>query len=575
MKLTRGLALKLAALVVLLGLTAAVSMVFGALGKHSARFPLNYINEAADVVWQHTRRKIGTRYPPPVQTADDVKFTTTYTTIRGHIFKIPIAERGGEGGATTSIGNTLVLMTHDGRFFAGTAETGFRRIEGIKPPPNGFQAYYDRTHRAPFDPAMQNYANFRYNDIGYFSSAAGAGLLISHTYFDGEKDCYVNRVSRLEFSGRNAPFESMTIAASDWRGVFDTAPCLKVQETGPGIRLLTAGGRMLIESETGTLYLTNGTYDSPNPNGSGDIAQDPTTDYGKVIAIDMATWKSRVVSRGHRNPQGIAKDDAGRIWTVEHGPRAGDELNLIVDGENYGWPLVTYGTAYDQTKYHGALELGRHDGFREPVLTWLPSIAPSTIMVVHGFNQAWDGNLLVGGLSGERMVHIRIVDNRVVYAEDIPVGRRVRHLHQHTDGTIALWNGKDELIILTPEGPSNTAQIAEAIIQKLDVSDRVRAAVRSKLGDCMQCHSLDTGDHASAPPLARVFGSGVASGAYPRYSAALTKAGGEWTKERLNAFLRNPEGTFPGTNMPNPELADDEIRAAMINLLAELKHAHD
>ena len=111
----------------MLGLTAAVSMVFGALGKHSARFPLNYINEAANVVWKHTRRKIGTRYPPPVQTADDVKFTTTYTTIRGHIFKIPIAERGGEGGATTSIGNTLVLMTHDGRFFAGTAEAGSPR----------------------------------------------------------------------------------------------------------------------------------------------------------------------------------------------------------------------------------------------------------------------------------------------------------------------------------------------------------------------------------------------------------------------------------------------------------------
>src|SRR5690606_11670187 len=150
------------------------------------------------------------------------------------------------------------------------------------------------------------------------------------TYFDGEKDCYMNRISRLEFSDRKAPFESMTIAASDWQGVFDTAPCLKVQEIGPGIRLLTAGGRMLIESNTGTLYLTNGTYDSPNPNGSDDIAQDPSTDYGKVIAIDMATWKSRVVSRGHRNPQGIAKDSSGRIWTVEHGPRAGDELNLIV-----------------------------------------------------------------------------------------------------------------------------------------------------------------------------------------------------------------------------------------------------
>ena len=571
MKLTRGLALKSLALIVLLALAGIVGAVFGGLGRHSARFPLNYTNDISDVVWVHVRRKVGTQYPPPVQTENDIRLTTTYTTLRGRIFKIPIAERGGEGGASTSVGDTLLLMTHDGRFFAGSPDAGFRLIEAIKPPLNGFQAYFDRTHRPPYNPAMQNYANFRFNDIGYFSSPTGAGLLISHTFYDGSKDCYVNRISRFNFADRNAPIEKLAVNPGDWKVLYTTTPCLSILEDGPGIRLLTAGGRMVIENDTGTIYLSNGTYDSPNPNGTSDIAQDSTTDYGKVISIDMATGKSHLISRGHRNPQGIAKDRQGRIWTVEHGPRAGDELNLVVEGRNYGWPLATYGTTYSRERYPSAQAFGHHDGFDEPVLTWLPSIAPSTILAVRGFHPAWDGNLLVGGLAGEKMVHIKIVDNRVVYAEDIPVGRRVRHLHQHTDGSIALWNGKDELIILTPEEPPNTAKVAEAIIEKLDVADGVRTAVKAKFSECIQCHSLDSGDHASAPPLARVFGSPVASSEFPRYSAALKKAGGQWTRERLSAFLRNPEGAIPGTTMPNPDLADDGVRDAMITFLSKLK----
>lgn len=97
------------------------------------------------------------------------------------------------------------------------------------------------------------------------------------------------------------------------------------------------------------------------------LAQAADNDYGKVLEIDLRTGTARALSRGHSNMQGIAVDSAGAIWTVEHGRRGGDELNLIVDDANYGWPEVTLGTRYNRTPWSGSGPYGRHDGYALPV----------------------------------------------------------------------------------------------------------------------------------------------------------------------------------------------------------------
>jgi cytochrome c2 len=573
MTLTRGLILKIAAAAVALGLALGVGAIWGGLGRYSARFPLNLSNEAADSIWSlYSQTKAA---PAALPMGDDVTLVTTFVELHARVFHIPLADRGGEGGAVTSVGGALLLLTHDGRFFAGSAAEGIRQVDAITPPENGLSQYVEATQRPPHNPDAQNYANFRYNDVSYFSTDAGAGLLLSYTYFDGARECYTSRLSRFDFEDARASVDDLVIGAEDWRLLFETQPCLPMHPPGPSIYVQEAGGRLVVESATNTVYLASGNYDAPNLYDNVAISQDPTNDYGKVIAIDLDTGASRHLSLGHRNPQGIAQDQLGRIWIVEHGPRGGDELNLIVEGGNYGWPHVAYGTGYNHLPLPGDTPAARHDGFDRPTLAWSPSIGPSTILAVRGFHQAWDGDLIVGALRGQKLVLIRIVDDRVVLAEDIPIGQRVRHLHQHTDGSIVLWNGKNELMIFTSGDLTDESEIAETLVARLDAPDRIREAVQIELGECMQCHSLARGGDATAPSLARVFGADIGSSDYAYYSPALANARGAWTRERLNQFLRDPSGAIPGTVMPNPEIADDRVRAAMVDVLAALAVSDD
>ena len=575
MKLTRGRILGLVVVAGTLGVALLAGAIFGALGRHSVRFPLWYTNEIADLIWT-VYQKAKNAPPPLVVTGNDVAFTTVFLKLRGRVFEIPISDRGGEGGGLTSIGSTLLLLTHDGRFFAGTPDDGFRRLDKIVPPPNGYQQFVEATQHPPFNPAEQNYPNFRYNGIAYFNTASGAGLLLSYTYYDGPKACYTTRLSRFDFKDKNAPLDSLAVGADGWQLLFETSPCLPlITAGGPAIRVQEAGGAMLVDNATNKVIMTSGNYDAVDPKTHQELPQNPANDYGKTLEIDISTGETRQITLGHRDAQGITKDQLGRIWTVEHGPRGGDELNRIIEGRNYGYPLAIYGTAYSGDPYPGVLSVGRHDGFEQPILAWTPSIAPATVLAVRGFHPTWNGDLLVGTLRSEKLIHIRLVDDRVVFAEDIPVGRRVRTLYQYKDDSIVLWNGKNELIVLTPDVQSNAAQVAQTIIKSLDATDRVRNSVQAKVDQCIQCHSLDPDDSTNAPSLARVFGSRIGSTSFAQYSQALAKAEGEWTRERLNAFLRDPESAFPGTAMPNPGLADDELRAAMVAFLAALRQAHD
>ena len=153
---------------------------------------------------------------------------------------------------------------------------------------------------------------------------------------------------------------------------------------------------------------------------------------------------------GHRNPYGLAFAADGRLWATEMGPRGGDELNLIVAGKNYGWPLVSEGKNYD------GVPIPPHSSrpdFIAPKLYWVPSISPTSLVIYSGnmFPQ-WKGDGLIGALSGKVLVHVRIRGEQASRLEEWDMGHRIRFVGQGPDGAIYLLEDESgaRLLRLTP-----------------------------------------------------------------------------------------------------------------------------
>lgn len=143
---------------------------------------------------------------------------------------------------------------------------------------------------------------------------------------------------------------------------------------------------------------------------------------------------------GHRNIQGLVVDrESGRIWANEHGSRGGDELNLITEGENYGWPEVTYSREYWYTSISDETS---KPGMKDPKIVWTPAQAPSGLELYTGdaFPE-WQGDLFSGGLQGEQVRRIILDGDSIIGEESIKIGRRVRDVRQGPDGYLYVLTG--------------------------------------------------------------------------------------------------------------------------------------
>ncbi len=203
------------------------------------------------------------------------------------------------------------------------------------------------------------------------------------------------------------------------------------------------GSRIAFDNE-GYLYFSVGDRGNRDEN-----PQDITRDGGKIYRImddgsipadnpfvgtDGA--KTAIFSYGHRNPQGLVKNPVtGDIWDHEHGPRGGDEINIIKKGANFGWPLITYGINYSGTPITDKTEM---DGMSQPIHYWVPSIAPSGMAFVTSDKyDNWKGSLLVGSLSFQYLERLVMDGNKVLSREKLMDGvGRVRDVREGPDGLI-------------------------------------------------------------------------------------------------------------------------------------------
>jgi glucose/arabinose dehydrogenase len=157
-----------------------------------------------------------------------------------------------------------------------------------------------------------------------------------------------------------------------------------------------------------------------------------------------ADAKPEIWSYGHRNIQGASLDPAGKLWTVEHGARGGDELNHPEAGKNYGWPVIAYGREYSGGRIG---EGTQKEGMEQPVHYWDPSIGPSGLVFYTGDAfPAWKGSVFTGGLAIPMLSRLEMQDGKVVKEERLleDLGERIRDVRQGPDGLLYLLTDSDE-----------------------------------------------------------------------------------------------------------------------------------
>jgi len=181
--------------------------------------------------------------------------------------------------------------------------------------------------------------------------------------------------------------------------------------------------------------------------------------------VDREGALPEIWSYGHRNPQGLDMDPStGLLWESEHGPRGGDEINLVEKGRNYGWPVITYGMNYNGTPM---TDETHREGLEQPKLYWVPSIAVAGIDFYEGDAfPGWTGKLLVGGMASQELHLLAIEDGKVTADDIILKGRgRVRDVASGPDGFIYL---------LLNDGSPRTGRVVRMIPAQETVSVRAR-----------------------------------------------------------------------------------------------------
>ncbi len=210
-------------------------------------------------------------------------------------------------------------------------------------------------------------------------------------------------------------------------------------------------------SPEGYLFITSGERQKQTP------AQSWKENLGKIIRVhadgsvppdnpfqNRGRLAKTFWTLGHRNMLGIAFDRQGQLWAHEMGPRHGDEFNLITGGDNYGWPIVSWGDHYS------GIPIPDHDTrpeFHAPELYWVPTVAPSGLIVYSGaLFPAWQGNAFIGGLRSKSLLRIKIEGDHAEEVERFAMGQRIREVEQGPQG--ALWILEDtrggRLLRLTP-----------------------------------------------------------------------------------------------------------------------------
>ena len=488
------------------------------------------------------------------------------------------------GGAIEPLGNDLLVATPRGALLVVGEDGAVERLRGHIPMNS---AGFERLDVSNPDPEGEVWTHgkwpFRVADI--LVKRVGADrweLFATHHYF--AENCIRFRLSSATLKRTAGGGGDRFTVSPSWKTLFDAEPCLNFPHGGH-----QSGGRMVTDGPDRLLVVIGDHqrdgWGSEAEGRSPALPQDPDSHFGKLISVDIATGRAEVLAFGLRNPQGLARDRDGRLWASEHGTNAGDELNVLKEGRNYGWPHASYALTYQNTVPKGIdlAQAGSHEGFELPAYSWMPAIAVSPIAVNDETRlPLWKDDLLVGSFR-EKLFRVRREGSRVIYVEAMMLGEhvRIRDIATMPDGRIALLIDQFSVVFLTifrkgcggdsdssrrihmlPCGdasveasePAPLPTNASAPPARLDSDTDDRGAVSDGAelfaSHCGQCHRARLRQHDVGPHLVGVIGRRAGDVAGYDFSAAFEPLDVVWTRESLAKFLVAPDEFVRGDRMP-------------------------
>ena len=356
---------------------------------------------------------------PQSAAANPVPPKISITTINTPNLKV-VGSNGERGAAITKLG--------DSKFLLGGGR-------------NGSNLYlYDLTTRSEqligrvISPNQRiNDSRFAITDIAVLASdSKSASILISYPIYNKTSKCVVVKLSAYEVRLTEKPKLSKV---KDW---FTSKPCVPVSA------VQHAAGRLEVIDKT-SAYLTIGDLGFKKIG-----SKSARGDLGSVFKVGAN--KVEKISTGHRNQQGIVLIGTD-LYTSEHGPRGGDELNLIKKGVDYGWPSVTYGDRYSFFDYVKPSRPGTHEGFEKPLYYWVPSVAPTELIQLPTSSTwgSWSEQLVMGTLANQTLIFIQLLaKQRVGAVVSVDVGQRIRDLEVTSTGSILATTDSGQLLLINP-----------------------------------------------------------------------------------------------------------------------------
>jgi hypothetical protein len=274
-------------------------------------------------------------------------------------------------------------------------------------------------------------SRFAINDIAILSeSSSSAKLLISYPRLGSNRSCVEIAVDELAYDRKVQRVKFV----SSW---FVSKPCVPISA------VQHTGGRFAVIDKN-SVYVTFGDLgfsEINNRNKRGDL--------GSIFKLSKKSAER--ISQGHRNPQGIVLLDKKTLIAAEHGPRGGDEINVIESGKDYGWPFVSYGQPYGSGDYVRPDKTGNHDGYIKPIEYWVPSIAPTELvqLPMKGWG-TWGGALVLGTLREQVLVFMKVNEAfEVTETVRVEMGERIRDLEVLSNGALLATTDSGKMVTVS------------------------------------------------------------------------------------------------------------------------------